>query len=364
MLNDDFIDGSHPEVKTAGFPNQDRPQIEAAKEVVIDLTGDEQKYGTLEIGAPELTKLYPRNSECSSQKGRTNASVQEDSLGTMLGVGSANDPAQCSGDDDEKPAWASEMLSLNQDNSLTSPLDLLSLMNQSQDEEPNTENDAESAPIDGSKQTQGIKRKHTPKTTRDHRPKNSKEWWARKYAEEKAKSEGKIKRQKMDPDANRSAIQRKRRSGKGKPHADLLKDLEIGGANFTAYGQGPAAAAPQFKASTKQQQYAANQMIAKHSKMSERGTSLNVLKQATQSFGYGKVKAHGRNHLLEGMSTGKLYLVLKSLWTNSSDDYVACYSHQIVGASWCLGREYSYIGPKGGILADDMVRRHTRSWRD
>ncbi|KAI0411311.1 SNF2 family N-terminal domain-containing protein [Xylaria grammica] len=59
------------------------------------------------------------------------------------------------------------------------------------------------------------------------------------------------------------------------------------------------------------------------------------LDEATRSFGYGNCVAEDGKWLIKGMKT-------------------PLYSHQVVGASWMLRREFSEEGPWGGILGDEM----------
>lgn len=57
--------------------------------------------------------------------------------------------------------------------------------------------------------------------------------------------------------------------------------------------------------------------------------------EATRSFGIGRCVAKDGKWLIKGMKT-------------------ALYSHQVIGASWMLSREFCTEGPWGGILGDEM----------
>ncbi|KAI0204928.1 P-loop containing nucleoside triphosphate hydrolase protein [Astrocystis sublimbata] len=94
--------------------------------------------------------------------------------------------------------------------------------------------------------------------------------------------------------------------------------------------------ASKIEASTKHDQFkkimdalpgAVNKKIARADK--------TILEKATRSFGFGKCLAKDGDWLVDGMKT-------------------PLHAHQLIGASWMLGREFCKNGPKGGILADEM----------
>ncbi|TLS27138.1 hypothetical protein PpBr36_04611 [Pyricularia pennisetigena] len=62
---------------------------------------------------------------------------------------------------------------------------------------------------------------------------------------------------------------------------------------------------------------------------------MSLLKKAMGSFGHGKCKITNGRYLLPGMNT-------------------PLFNHQLVGVHFMLGKEFSPLGPYGGILADQM----------
>lgn len=215
-------------------------------------------------------------------------------------------------------------------------------------------NDREDA---GETETVVFAKSKKPKAARKKagpRAKSAKEWFAKEPKDPREALPEVIgvkrKRSKKDRETKSSRPAKRRRKSsstkKGKKSPRATKSMKVMTAMFEnlrhsnpiearmALGDMPEES--QIVASTKKNQFKQiMQNLPKHvTKRSIRGDK-KKLDEATRSFGHGKCVARNGKWQIKGMKT-------------------TLYSHQVIGASWMLRREFCQDGPRGGILGDEM----------
>lgn len=172
--------------------------------------------------------------------------------------------------------------------------------------------------------------------------KSAKDYWKRQYAanlEQRDSDQSGLKRK--DPDSGEDRYRAKRqRASEGLAALQKEQSVLITG---IVDNDGPIAARAKLgdvamqrdthcKTTNAQFSILRNDIDLSNQKATQ---ELNLLREATLSFGFGKCKPMSGKWKLSGFGT-------------------PLYHHQLIGVRWMLGREMAPHSPNGGILADEM----------
>ncbi|KAI6369285.1 hypothetical protein MCOR25_004466 [Pyricularia grisea] len=174
------------------------------------------------------------------------------------------------------------------------------------------------------------------KQQRDSRPLSAQEWWEREY---ERNSEADTIPNLLVPNGSRDPNHTASWQPDGahdQQVLDMLKDIDPVNARAAMdttmlLDEGTATT----RAAQEAQLRANLKMINDSMVQKDARKEMSLLQKAMKSFGFGKCKIQNGRYFLPGMMT-------------------PLFNHQLVGVHFMLGKEFSPLGPYGGILADQM----------
>ncbi|KAH9432651.1 hypothetical protein MCOR02_007341 [Pyricularia oryzae] len=174
------------------------------------------------------------------------------------------------------------------------------------------------------------------KKQRDSRPMSAQEWWEREY--ERNSDEDAIPNL-LVPNGSRDPNQTATWQPGGahdQQVLDILKDIDPVNARAAMDTTMLLDEGTATTRAAQQAQLRANlKMINDSMVQKDARKEMSLLQRAMGAFGWGKCKIVNGRYLLPGMKT-------------------PLFNHQLVGVHFMLGKEFSPLGPYGGILADQM----------